>query len=100
MSIKPTLLRDAIESTNGKLFGITFVKRDGSIRSMTARKGVHKGVKGTEPETTLARKKTLDKQDMVGVYEFVAGQRGQYRTINLNTVTRFRFKKRSMIFLG
>jgi hypothetical protein len=100
MSIKPVILKDAINNTNGKLFGITFVKRDGSIRSMTARKGVHKGVKGTEPEATLARKNTLDKQDMIGVYEFVAGQRGQYRTINLNTVKRFTFKKRSIIFIG
>jgi hypothetical protein len=37
-----------IETSGGKLFGVTFIKRsDGSRRRMTARRGVMKGVNGT-----------------------------------------------------
>jgi hypothetical protein len=31
----------------GRIFGVTFVKKDGSVRRMTCRKGVRVGVKGT-----------------------------------------------------
>ncbi len=39
-------MRDLIESTKGKFFTVTFVKKDGTIRRATARTGVRKGVKG------------------------------------------------------
>jgi len=31
----------------GRIFGVTFVKKDGSVRRMTCRKGVFRYVKGT-----------------------------------------------------
>jgi len=39
-------MRDLIESTAGKFFTVTFVKKDGTIRRATARIGVRKGTKG------------------------------------------------------
>jgi len=39
-------MKDLIESTKGKFFTVTFVKKDGTIRTMTARTGVIKGVTG------------------------------------------------------
>lgn len=38
---------EIINNTAGKFFTVTFVKKDGTIRTMTARTGVKKGVKGT-----------------------------------------------------
>ncbi len=33
--------------TNGRIFSVQFVKKDGTVRDMVCRKGVRKGVKGT-----------------------------------------------------
>lgn len=97
MSIKPTILKKAIQETNGKVFGISFIKADGSLRRMTARTGVKKDLKGTKPEATKKRKATLDKEGMIGVYEI--GNKNQYRTINLNTVKSFKFQKKKILFV-
>ena len=35
------------EQTQGRIFGVTFEKKDGSLRQMVCRKGVRVGVKGT-----------------------------------------------------
>lgn len=40
-------LKTAIKKTNGLIFCVKFVKKDGTVRSMIARTGVKKGVKGT-----------------------------------------------------
>lgn len=36
-----------IHDTNGRFFSVSFIKKDGSARNMTARLGVRKGIKGT-----------------------------------------------------
>lgn len=36
-----------INQTNGRFFQVTFIKRDGTTRHMTARLGVRKHVRGT-----------------------------------------------------
>ncbi len=41
------LIRQKIQSFKGKVFRVEFLKKDGSLRKMTARTGVTKGVKGT-----------------------------------------------------
>ena len=38
---------DFIRTTNGRFFSVSFIKKDGSTRNMTARLGVSKGIKGT-----------------------------------------------------
>jgi len=35
------------EQTQGRIFSVTFEKKDGSLRQMVCRKGVRVGVKGT-----------------------------------------------------
>lgn len=72
--------RDIVKYT---IFTITFVKRDGSLRTMNAMLGVYKHVKNTQPEVTAKRTATLVKQNMVAVYEMPMMQ---YRTINLDTI--------------
>ena len=65
------------------IFTAVFLKEDGSERSMTARLGVKKGVKGTRPEATAKRNATLKATNKIGVFEMTSGE---YRTINLNTL--------------
>lgn len=41
-----------IRTSHGRMFGVEFVKKDGSDRRMLARLGVRKGTKGDGPSTT------------------------------------------------
>ena len=41
------LLKSMIKNTNGKFFTCFFVKKDGTLRKMTARVGVKKGLANT-----------------------------------------------------
>lgn len=77
------------------VFTIDFIKKTtGEERSMNARIGVSKGVKGTRPEATAKRNETLKAQNMVTVYEMTTGE---FRTIWLDTVTSLKAKGRTLI---
>ena len=67
-----------IKSTKGKWFGCTFIKKDGSIRNMNCRVGVHKGVKG------VGRK--FSTPNLVTVFDAKAKE---YRMINVDTMLTF-----------
>lgn len=43
---KENFIRDKIKEANGQFFGVTFIKKDGTVRVMTCRTGVAKHVKG------------------------------------------------------
>lgn len=64
------------EISNGKIFSASFVKVDGTNRSMVARVGVQKGVKG------VGRKFDPEDKGLVSVFDM---QKRQFRFINLNT---------------
>lgn len=72
------------------IFTAIFEKKDGTIRKMNARLKVTKFVKGTTPDITEKRNKTLQAQNMVGVYEMNGTATGtgaeNYRTLNLETL--------------
>lgn len=94
-------IRSMIEATNGKTFGVTFTKKDGTERNMSCRLGVKKGVKGTTPVATAKRKETLKDNGMMGVYEmydFTTEEVKGFRTINLNTLKEFRFGGKTITF--
>ena len=82
---KASEVKAIIESTNGQLFNVTFIKKDGSERNMTCRTGVKKYVTGNNQVATAKRKQTLKDNGMVGVFE-MQGEKQQYRTVNCNTV--------------
>lgn len=73
-------LLDVIRKTNGKFFKVLFVKKDGSLREMTCRLGVKKGLRGGQSTT-----EHLD--NIVTVYDVFA--KG-YRNINLDMVKYFK----------
>jgi len=47
-TMKQEKVEELIDSmSNGRIFSVQFVKKDGTVRDMVCRKGVRKGVKGT-----------------------------------------------------
>lgn len=66
-----------IRETNGKFFTVEFIKKDGSIRKLTGRLGVKKGVKGVGMAYDPLSKGLLP------VYEMA---NDGFRMINLETI--------------
>ncbi len=77
---KRNLLRAIAEAQDGKVFTVTFVKKDGTVRTLNGRLGVTKHLKGGE--NTVAHK-----QEYLTVYDM---QKGDYRNVNLDTVMSLR----------
>ena len=73
-------IRSAIKT--GKIFSVTFTKKDGTLRDMIARSGVKKHLKtdGT-PSTTSHIPKYFTVFDM---------QKEAYRNINVETICKFK----------
>lgn len=63
--------------TNGRIFSVSFVKKDGSTREMTCRLGVKKHLKGGELSYDPSE------YDLKTVFDL---QKNQYRMINLDTL--------------
>jgi hypothetical protein len=74
------------ETSNKKIFSVTFVKKDGSLRKMNAMRGVRKGVKGVGHSFNPSEKNLLPVYDM---------QKGDFRFVNLNDVISFKANKKS-----
>ena len=79
MIIKKKLAKKMIYNLQGKVFGATFVKKDGSIRNINCRTGVAKYLKGGE--------KRYDYDNLVCVYDM---QIEDYRNINIDTLMQLR----------
>ena len=76
MQIKQSQIRQEIKLTNGRIFKVSFIKKDGSKRDMLARTQVRKGLKGGV-NTTAAYDKYITLFDM---------QKYQYRNVNVETI--------------
>jgi len=74
---KKEYYRDLIRNSNGKIFSVEFVKKDGELRKMNARISVKKGVnvKGLK----------YDPFERGYLVVFDMGK-DSFRTINLNTI--------------
>jgi hypothetical protein len=66
---------------NGKIFGATFIKKDGTIRVMNCRRGVSKDVTG------VGLKFNPQDKQLLGVFDM---QKNQHRFINLQTLSQIR----------
>ena len=66
-----------VKESEGKIFTIEFIKKDGSVRKMNARLGVKKGVTGVGLKFDPITKRLLPVYDM---------QKLAYRMINLSTL--------------
>ena len=75
--------KQIIHDTNGKIFGVSFTKKDGSNREMTARLGVKKHLKGGE--------RVYNPEDYNMLFVFDTHKEG-YRTIPFDRLLEVRFK--------
>ena len=82
--------RDLIGMTKGKLFRVTFVKADGTIRTMICRTGVKRYLKGggynMKPEVALIRRR---------VFDF---KKRAYRTIPIDRIVELKFQGQVVSF--
>lgn len=76
-------MREQILATNGKFFSVSFVKKDGTKRKMTARLGVKKDIKG------VGLKFNPSERNLIVVFDI---HKKAYRMINLSTIFKFKFK--------
>ena len=76
-------MKDKILATNGKFFSVSFIKKDGSERKMTARLGVKKDIKG------VGLKFNPSERNLIVVFDI---HKKAYRMINLSTIFKFKFK--------
>ena len=76
-------VEELIDGTKGRTFGVSFVKKDGSIRRMVARTGVYRYVKGTGAGYRKGSMKPLRT-----VFDMT---KGAYRTIPTDRVLEIRF---------
>lgn len=84
LDTKSAQISSKIQATKGKFFSVSFVKKDGTTRNMTARIGVIKGVNGKGLNYIPSDK------NLIVVY---AMDKLSYRMINLETVSSFKFNK-------
>ena len=76
-------MREQILATNGKFFSVSFVKKDGTERKMTARLGVKKDIKG------VGLNFNPTERNLIVVFDI---HKKAYRMINLSTIFKFKFK--------
>lgn len=76
-------MKEQILATNGKFFSVSFIKKDGTTRKMTARLGVKKNIKG------VGLKFNPSEKNLIVVFDV---HKKAYRMINLSTILTFKFK--------
>jgi len=70
-----------MKESQGKIFSIRFTKKDGTIRKMTCRLGVHKGVNGHGLKYNPLEKRLICIYDM---------NKQGYRMVDLTTIDRIK----------
>ena len=78
-------MKEKILATKGKIFGVTFIKKDGTTRNMTARLGVRKDLKG------IGLSFSPDERNLIVVFDM---QKKAYRMVNLSTIISIRHESR------
>lgn len=76
MQLSKYKAEEVIKATKGKIFSCTFIKKDGTIRKMIARIGVHKNLVG-------GKNGASERNSLVTVFDML---NGGYRMINLETL--------------
>lgn len=79
---------ELVNSSKGRFFTITFVKKDNTERRMTARTGVKKGVNGQ------GMKYNPSDYGMKSVYDM---SKLDWRMINFKTATRLKINKKDYV---
>ena len=82
MKVNKEQAKDLIYNLRGRMFGATFIKKDGSIRNMNCRTGVAKYIKSGH--------KRYNYGNLICVFDL---KKKGYRTINIDTLQSLRANK-------
>ena len=82
MKISRLTARDLVKGSEGKIFTVTFTKKDGTERVLNGRMGVYKSKNA--PLNGVGMNYNPDDYGLATVFDM---QKQAYRTINLETVT-------------
>ncbi len=82
LTMHRTKLLEFLRSLQGSIFHITWIKKNGDIRSANARMKVKRHLKGTG--------RSIAKPDNSYITIWLMGNNGGYRTLNLDTVLQVR----------
>jgi len=85
---KFTKVLEEIQTAKNTIFSVTFIKKDGTVRTMVARLHVKKGLNGKGMAYNPVEKGLLPVWDM---------QKNGFRMINLKTVTELKIKGEELI---
>lgn len=77
--------KEQIFNTKGKIFNVKFIKKDGTLRDMTCRREVKKGVKG------IGMAYNPSEYNLIPVYDMSKG----FRMINAATIKEVTINKNS-----
>ena len=82
MNISKAKATDLIKGSKGKFISVTFVKKDGEVRKLNGRMGVHNSKNAPLKGVGLA----YDPNDygLVGIFD---AQKKAYRMVNINTLS-------------
>lgn len=83
------IMQEIKDTIGNKIFSVSFVKKDGTLREMVCRFGVTKHLKGGEMNHDPAELGHLVVFDM---------QKEAYRTINWNTIKQIKFEGKTFKF--
>lgn len=84
--IKPDEVRDKIKSIKkGKIFSIKFIKKDGSVRTLSTMNGTTKGVTGRGMAYEPAERGLLPMYDLIQARK-TKDPKQSWRMVNVNTV--------------
>ena len=84
-----TILEIRSLASDGKIFSVEFIKKDGSIRKMTARLGVVNHLRGGNLAYNAEAKNLLPVFDM---------EKFEYRMINVSTIRKIKIKSKVFTF--
>jgi hypothetical protein len=79
-------LKEILLNTNGKIFSVSFIKKNGELRDMVARLGVRSRAKNPDKKSLAMLNKS---KPYILVFDF---QKDEYRIVNYETIQRIKFK--------
>jgi len=78
-------LKSILMNTKGKLFSVSFIKKNGELRNMVARLDVKSRAKNPNKKSTVEQKHL----PYVLVFDF---HKDSYKTVNYNTIQNIKFQ--------
>ena len=90
IKINRNKLETFLSRTEGRIFTADFIKKDGTLRKLNCRKGVHSYTKGGVNKTVKDSNAYITLFDM---------QLRSYRTLNLSSVKEVRYQKNTYVIV-